>query len=344
MRRSRRRFLGGLVALPLSSLPGVHRAHAAAPGHPIRLNIPGPGSLPFTPLELVNPLGIDRALGAELLIRYFPSGVQAAEDMLAGNADFAGLGFVVLPRMQAKGVEIVTIAPLSGETSPFSVVVRAELRGRIRALGDLRGRSVGVPVGSIKSKTYLQSMAEVVLASGGVKPNEVRWVGTGQNIDGLVGALAGNVVDAVFCEEPFSSALVRRGTGFLLADLRNAKLAASVPGAGHLRAMIATRPALIRQDPERVALMVQMLRRALAWMQEQTPAAIVARLRVADDADQADRVAALRNAASLFPRNTRFSRAQVEATRTFLRASGDPAADTFDAARLVDDTWAGSRP
>lgn len=325
MRRTRRRFLGGLGALPLSSLPAVHRAHADAPRYPIRLNIPGPGSLPFTPLELVNPLGIDRALGAELLIRYFPSGVQAAEDMLAGNADFAGLGFVVLPRMRAKGLDVVAIAPLSGSTPPFSVVVRADLRDTVRSLGDLRGRSVGVPVGSIKSKTYLQSMSEVVLASGGVKPDEVRWIGTGQNIDGLVGALAGNVVDAVFCEEPFSGALVRRGTGFLLANLRNAKLAAQVPGAGHLRAMIATR-------------------RALAWMQEQKPETIAARLRVADDTIEADRIAALNDSASMFPRDTRFSRAQIEATRIFLRASGDPAADTFDPARLVIDTWAGSRP
>lgn len=331
------------MALPLSGIPGAPRAHADAPKH-IRLNIPGPGALPFTPLELVNPLGIDRALGVELLIRYFPSGVQALEDMLAGNADFAGLGFVVLPRMLAKGIDVVAIAPLSGKTPPFSVMVRTDLRGKIRTLADLRGRSVGVPVDSTNSKTYLQSMSEIVLSSGSVKPDEVRWVGTGQNIDGLIGALAGNVVDAVFCEEPFSSALVRRGIGVRLADLRNEKLAASVPGAGHLRAMIATRPSLVQQDPERVALMVQMVRRSLAWMNEQKPETIVARLRVADDSDRADRIAALKNATSMFPRDTRFSRAQIEATRDFLRASADPAADAFDPARLVNDTWAGSRP
>lgn len=343
MTQTRRRFLGSLLALPLAGAPPRSFAQPDVTKF-IRLNIPGPGSLPFTPLELVHPLGIDRALGVELLIRYFPSGVQALEDMLAGNADFAGLGFVVLPRMRAKGQDVVAIAPLSGATPPFSLVVGSALRGKVRAITDLKGRSVGVPVGSVKSKTYLQSMAELMLAGGGVQAGEVRWVGTGQNVEGLIGALAGGVVDAVFCEEPFSAALVRRGTGFVLADLRNEKLAASVPGAGHLRAMVATRGTLIAQDPHRVALMVQMLRRALGWMQQQKPETIVARLDVADEQSRDDRIAALAHAPAMFPRDTRFSRTQVEATRAFLRAGGDPAADTFDSSRLINDTWAGSRP
>lgn len=343
MPNSRRRFVSSLLALPLVSLPGRSLAQPESP-RPIRINIPGPGALPFMPIELVHKLGIDRALGVELLIRYFPSGVQAIEDMQAGNADFAGLGFVVLPRMQARGQDVVAIAPLSGSTPPFSVVVRAPLRGKVRTLADLKGRSVGVPVGSPKSKTYLQSMAELMLASGGVQPDQIRWVGTGQNIEGLIGALAGEVVDAVFCEEPFSSALVRRGIGFVLADLRNATLASRVPGAGHLRAVIATRRTLVAQDPQRAALMVQTLQRALAWMQRQKPETIVRRMDVADEQDRHDRIAALKNSPRIFPTDTRFSRAQVEATRAFLRAGGDTSAESFDPERVIVDTWAGSRP
>jgi NitT/TauT family transport system substrate-binding protein len=342
MPQSRRSFMGSLLALPLASLSGRGLAEPDAP-RPIRLNIPGPGAMPFTPIELVRKLGIDRALGVELLIRYFPSGVQGIEDMLAGNADFAGLGFVVLPRMQAKGQDVVAIAPLSGSTLPFSVVARVPLRGKVRSLADLKGRSVGVPIGSVKSKTYMQSMAELLLADGGVQADQVRWVGTGHNVEGLFGALAGEVVDAVFCEEPFTSTLVRRGAGFVLADLRNARLASSVPGAGHLRAVVATRGAFVTQDPQRVALMVQILQRALAWMHQQTPEAIIGRLDISDAQDRNDRIAALKKSPRMFPPDTRFSRAQIEATRAFLRASGDTAAESFDPARVVVDTWAGSR-
>lgn len=342
----RRRFLAGLLSLPLS-VHGIGReASLAEPDSlkSIRLNIPGPGALPFTPAELIPKLGIDRALGAELLLRYFPSGVQGVEDMLAGNAEFSGLGFVVLPKMQAKGQDVVAIAPLSGAAPSLSVIVHTSLRGTVRTLADLKGRSVGVSVGSAKSKTYLQSLAELVLATGGVQPDQVRWVGTAQNIDGQIGALAGQVVDAVFCEEPFSSALVRRGLGFVLADMRDARLTAAVPGARHLRAVIATSGGFIRQDPQRVQLMAQMLQRALDWMRRRKPEAIIARLDVADGEERRDRIAALAKSPGMFPTDTRFSRTQIEATRDFLRAGGDQAAETFDPKRVVNDKWAGNRP
>ena len=342
MTLSRRQFVGGLMGLPLLGAysPGLAQSGAAKS---IRLNLPGPGSLPFTPLELIPRLGFDRALGVELRVRYFPSGVQGIEDMLAGNADFAGLGFVVLPRMRAKGQDVVAISPLSGSTPPFSVVVHVSLRDKIRSLADLRGRSVGVSVGSTKSKTYLQSMAELMLASSGVLPDQVRWVGTAQNIDGQIGALSGRVVDAVFCEEPFSTALVNRGVGFVLADMQDSQLLASIPGARHLRAVVATSGSFIRQDPQGVQLMVQMLQRALTWMRQQKAATIIANLDIADRQDQHDRITALGRIPDMFPPDTRFSRAQVEATREFLKACGDPAAERFDAAQVVNDKWAGRR-
>lgn len=179
---SRRQFVAGLLSLPLAGVHGSGRAQPA-PLKSIRLNIPGPGAMPFTPVELISRLGMDRALGAELLIRYFPSGVQGVEDLLAGNADFAGLGFAVLPKLLAKGQNVVAIAPLSGATPPFSVIVHASLRGKLRSIADLKGHSVGVSVGSAKAKSYLQSMAELLLASGGVQPDQVRWVGTAQNVE-----------------------------------------------------------------------------------------------------------------------------------------------------------------
>jgi ABC-type nitrate/sulfonate/bicarbonate transport system substrate-binding protein len=187
-------------------------------------------------------------------------------------------------------------------------------------------------------------LAELLLASHGVQPDQVRWVGTAQNIEGQVGALVGKVVDAVFCEEPFPSGLVRRKVGFVLADLRDPRMASKVPGAGHVRAAIATTSVLIRQDPARVQLMVEMLRRAVDWMHNHKPEAIIAQLEIADAQERRDRSVALARSPDMFPPDVRFSRFQIEATREFLRASGDRAAAAFDAQRLINDTWAGNRP
>lgn len=343
MTQSRRQFLRGLLSLPLAGWCGSSAAQGVTPMS-IRLNIPGPGTLPFLPLEMIPKLGIDRALDAELLIRYFPSGVHGLEDMLAGNADFAGVGFSVLPRVLAKGQDVVAIAPLSSKTPSFAIVVHKSLRGSVRSLADLKGRSIGVSVGSAKFKTYLQSMAELVLASGGVQSDQVRWVGTAQNIDGQVGALSSQAIDALFCEQPFTHALVRRGLGFVLADLPDARLLTTVPGAQHLRAAITTTNALIQQDPARVKLVVEMLRRAVDWMHTHKPEAIIAQLEIADAQERRDYIAALAGSPEMFPPDVRFARSQIEATREFLRASGDSASAAFDAKRLINDTWAGNRP
>ncbi|MFN3544366.1 MAG: ABC transporter substrate-binding protein [Thiobacillus sp.] len=136
----------------------------------MRLNIPGPHLMPYFPLELIPVLGIDREYGVRLAIRHLPSGVLAAEDMLAGNADFAGTGFPILPNFVARRKEVVAIAALSSGAPPYGIVVRAALAGKVRSLADLRGYSVGVPMGSVSTKTYLQLLAEHWLASHGVRP------------------------------------------------------------------------------------------------------------------------------------------------------------------------------
>ncbi len=343
MALTRRQFVGGLLGLPLTGWSGRGGAQVVALNS-IRINVPGPGAMPFMPVELIARLGIDRALGAELLIRYFPSGTQGLDDMLNGNADFSGVGFSVIPKMQAQGQDVVAIAPMSGKTPPYAVVVHRSLRGQVRSLADLKGRSIGVSVGITRVKTYLQTVAELLLMSQGVQPDQVRWVGTAQNIDGQVGALAGQVVDAVFCEEPFPSALVRRNLGFVLADLSDAKLAALIPGVGHPRAVIATSNASLQQDPARAQLVVEMLRRTLDWMHKNKPEAIIARLEIADAQERRDRIAALTRSPEMFPPDVHFSQAQIEAMRAFLRASGDSRAATFEIKKVVNDTWAGSRP
>ncbi len=97
----RRSFLGGAAAAML--VPLVRPIHAADSPLLIRINLPGPRSLPFLPLELIPLLGIDRDFGATFSLRYFTSGVLAFEDMMAGNAPFSGHGFFILSGMRKKG-------------------------------------------------------------------------------------------------------------------------------------------------------------------------------------------------------------------------------------------------
>lgn len=342
MTPSRRNVLKALSALPLAAL--CKTASASAAPMLIRINIPGPHSLPFLPIELIPILGMDRAMNAQLVIRYFPSGVRALEDMLAGNAHFSAQGFTVLHAFLGKGKHVRALAPLNGHVPPYSIVVRDDLRQQVKNVAALKGRSIGISVGNVTSKTYLQQVAEVFLTANGVKPSEVRWVPTAQNWEGQFGALSSHTVDAVFCEEPFMSGLVRKKAGFVLSDFSDPKVMAIVPGAEHLRATLTASAETLAKDAHRAETMVRMLRHSLEWIARTKPGEIVQRLDIKDKDEQLELAEALSRHAGMFSRDARFSRRQVEATAQFMRAAGILADDGFDLNTLIDSQFAGEKP
>lgn len=332
---TRRRLLKSIAALV--ALGGAGRSFSATDS--LRINIPGPLLMPFFPIELIPRLGIDRQLDAQLGIRYHPTGVLALEDMLAGNADFAGVGFPILPKFLEQGRSVVAVARLSSGAPPYAIIVRKDLAGEIRSIADLRGRTLGVPVGSATIKTYLQLVAELWLASHGVQPKQVRWAPITQTYDGVYGAMAGQTVDAVFCEEPYSASLVRQNLGVTLASLNDPRNPVRVVGREHLRAVIVTTPHTIQEHPERVQQLVRMLRRALAWTAAATPQAIVGHLDIADAAQRADLIDALTRLPSPYSGDGRFSEAEIAATRDFMQAVGITLPGDADLKTLIDDRW-----
>lgn len=340
MNPSRRNLLIALSALPFAAIGGAARAEPV----PIRINIPGPRSLPFLPIELIPILGIDRNLGTKLVIRYFPSGVRALEDMLAGNAQFSAQGFTVLHAFHLKGDKVQALAPLSGQAPPYGIVVAASLRKKIRNVADLRGRSIGISVGNVTSKTYLQQVAEVFLGANGVKPNEVRWVPTAQNWDGQFGALSSGSVDAVFCEEPFLSGLVRKKTGFLLSDFSDPRVMIRIPGAEHLRATLTTSTENLQQPSRHAEILVRMLRLSLEWMNKAGPREIVNRLGLQNNDEKSELIDILTRNRGMFASDVRFSRRQIEATAQFMRAADILTDDSFDLNTLIARQIAGVKP
>ena len=221
----RRTFLHTLFALPaLAALP----ARADLPA--IRLNLPGPGALPFLPLELIPPLGLDRAAGARLILRYQTSGVLGFQDMVAGNADFAAHGGVILPGMAKKGLVGRAIALLADRPMPFAMLVRQDLAPTIRALADLKGRVIATTAGSHASPTMFQILGEALLARHGVVKGQVRWLQAGQTEAGMAAVLQAQSADAVWCEEPLAGRIERRGLAQALPSPRRTGPSWKTPG------------------------------------------------------------------------------------------------------------------
>jgi NitT/TauT family transport system substrate-binding protein len=341
MNPNRRRTLQAACAALL--LPVVARAQLGSGETVIRINIPGPHSLPFLPIDLIPALNFDREVGSRLAVRYQPSGIRAIEDVLAGNADLAALGFSTLPVLHAKGKDVVAISPLSGRTPPIAIIVRSDLVSSIRRVADLRGRTIATSTGSVSSKTFLQMAAQTLLSANGVGPDQVRWLPTAQNWDSISGALISKAADAVVSEEPFSSRAVRSRLGGVLVDLSDPRVAAQVPGLNHIRTAICTTRTLVQAQPQKLELFVRMLRRTLVWIQS-TPSEQVAQRAPVDTAEEQQEIAALlKKMPGIFSPDGRFSIPQISETDVFLRAAM-PNLKLTPADSLIDARWAGRHP
>lgn len=334
----RRTALKALL-LAASPLPGLAASAQDKGLVPIRINIPGPHLLPFVPIELIPRLGLDRAVGAQLAIRYLPSGVQSLEDVIAGNAHFAGVAFSVLPTFLANNKPVKAIAVLGSGTPPYSVLIRNDLVGRIRSLKDLKGRSIGVAMGNSITKTYLQMLMELWLQANGVKSHEVRWVPTGQNYEAMLGALAGGVVDALFCEEPLAGALARKQLGHTLASLADPKNPVRMVGQEHLRGVITSTPEYLEAHAESARMMAWMVRSVLRWMQATPVRDIVAHLGLADPEFEEDMRSILIRLPGLFSRDGRFSAGELASTRQFMKVAGITMPNNRDISTLIADRW-----
>lgn len=347
MQSGRRRALQSLLGILL--IPGLGKAQQNDPPPTgdetvIRLNLPGPGSLPFLPLELIPALGFDREMGTRLLLRYHPSGIRAAEDMLIGNADFAALGFPTLPVMQAKGKDVVAIAPISGAEHTFHIIVRKDLSKQITRLRDLKGRTIGVSTGSPNSKTYMQMLVEALLGNEGIDNRQIRWLPTGQNWESASGALISKAADAIFCEQPFPNRLIRAGLGVSLLDLGDSRVQSRIAGIDALRSAIATSRKLLNQSQgqHKADLMVRMLRRSLVWLQASKPETVAAQAIVRSAEEREDIADLLRKTPGIYSTDARFIAGQIHATDPFLHSiRGDM--KLVPAASLVDDRWAGQK-
>lgn len=339
---SRRGVLQSLLGCTLLAAPGLVRSMDA--DVVIRLNLPGPGSLPFLPLELIPKLGFDAEMGTRLILRYQPSGVRALEDVLAGNADFAALGFPTLPVLATKGKEAVAIAPLAGIQHTFQLIVRKDLAKRLRNVADLKGRTVGVSTGSQNSKTYMQMLMTIMLAAAHIRSDQVRWLAMGQNWESISGALLSQAADVVFCEQPFPFRLLREGLGQTLADLADPQVARNVTGIDALRSTVATHRRVL--DHAEAALkaerMVRMIRRALVWLHSTAPTDVARQAVVRHEQERAEISGILQRTPRIYSSDGRFLDSQIRATDLFLQAALGTGG-LAPAAHFVDDRWAGRR-
>jgi NitT/TauT family transport system substrate-binding protein len=331
------------VAALLFSLVGLP-VRAADNAMKVVVSVPGPRNISYLPIELISRLGADRAEGIRVELLQVGGGAVALQELMNRNSDFAVAGFPAAMSLRANGGDVVGVAAVN-DLPLFILMVRTGLREQVKRVADLRGRVIGVNTSSLSSKTTSQQLAELVLESAGVKPEEVRIVAAGQSWLEQSSLLTSGAADAVMGDEPFASRLLAEKKVFFLVNLSNPANARHIPGAGFLHAALETRAETVRNSPEKVAKMVRALRRTLQWMASRPPEEIIEKLGVPDEEEKASLLASLRAYPRLYSPDGRFSTRQLRETQHFFRATSgrDPAARALEIESIIIDRWSGRK-
>lgn len=324
---------------------GIACCALAASPERVVLSMPGPNVAPMLPLELIPRIGADKAEGLQLELRYFGGGPPAAKDMLDRNSDFAVFALTAMAGVHLKSPEIISVAAIT-RVPAYTLLIRRDLRNKIRQVADLRGRTIGVHSAKQGNKSTAQQLAEYLLLRAGVLADQVNFVSTGQSSADYEAALDSGIVDAIAANEPEATRLVRIGKAAVLVDLHGEKDTRALMGGLFLYTQISTRRDLVNNEPDKVRRMVAALGRSLAWIQTHSPQQITDALNLHDQKRREVTLDFLNKNKYIYNTTPAFSAEQVDGAERFFRAVSyqDATAQSLPFKDIIDTRWAGQAP
>jgi NitT/TauT family transport system substrate-binding protein len=311
---------------------------------PVSLATAGPGNLSHLPAELMTRIGADRAEGLKVSLRFFGGGPLAYQDMLDKNSDFAIAGAPALADLRVKGAPVVSVATVN-RVPTFTLLVRQDLKGKIRHTTDLKGRIIGINTSSRASRSTSQQLAEFVVRRAGIESDQVHFVPVGQSLEQQRAALISGSVDALMGDQPFVGQIAREGLGFVLLDFHDPDTTRRVLGGLFLNAQLATRLDILTDRPDLVRRMVRALARTLQWIDTHTPEAIARHMHPNDAAAQRLLTRLLTRYKTIYSPDGAFSEEQIATAEAFWRANrpDDAVARAFRFRDMIDTRFAGER-
>jgi len=247
---------------------------AAAQRPPVQLDLPVvPALEPALPVLVAEAAGHLRGEGVEVGRILLAGGVSIRNLLIGGRAPFGVLGTEHVPLARAAGSPLKAVASVYDRLH-VTLIVRSALRGQVRSVADLRGRTVGVTAPG----SFTWSVAVTFLKRAGLQPDrDVRVLAVGTDAQVLYAALQTGRVDALAFSEPVLSRAEADGVGFVLVDTFDPNVARRWMGSDLLLVgVLATTEAVAQGQPEAVAALVRGVQRGLAYLRSHGAEEVVA--------------------------------------------------------------------
>lgn len=201
-----------LQALTLSAV--VLTSSAVMAADKVSIIVGGYEKQIYLPAKLAEGLGYFKAEGLEVELLNESSGVDAENEMLAGAVQGVVGFYDHCVDLQTKGKYVQSVVQFS--QAPGEVELISTKHPEIKAMGDLRGKSLGV-TGLGSSTNFL---SQYLMVKAGVPLGEFSTIPVGAGTT-FIAAMTQDKIQAGMTTEPTISRLLKTGEARVLVDMRS---------------------------------------------------------------------------------------------------------------------------
>jgi NitT/TauT family transport system substrate-binding protein len=256
--------------------PASGAASAAAATKPprasVKVSIGSAASTNYLSWDLAKALGYFEDENLDVTLSYASAGTEAATALLSGSVDFTGNSLDHSIKAQLAGKPTKMVVSFS-KTPGAAIVVRGDLKDKVKSLKDLKGMTVGAT--SVGSGTHLV-LTYAMNQAGLIQDKDYTFKPCGSGT--MAATLDSKGADACINSDPFITQYVAANKGFILKDYRAEKDTTELLGGPYQFTGAVTTEAFIKKDPDVVQRVVNALVRANRFFHSNPPKDVAAKL------------------------------------------------------------------
>ncbi|WP_407048128.1 ABC transporter substrate-binding protein [Methyloraptor flagellatus] len=225
----------------------------------------------YLPAKLAERLGYFKDEGLEVEVLSEPSGVDAENELLAGNVQ-AVVGFYDhCIDLQAKGKFVQSVVQFS--QAPGEVELVSTKHPEIKSAADFKGKSLGV-TGLGSSTNFL---TQYLAMKHGIKPGEFTTLPVGAGAT-FIAAMQQDKIQAGMTTEPTISRMLKTGEAAILIDMRTVEKTKEALGGTYPAASLYMSTAYVETHKEEVQKLANAMVKTLKFIATHSGAEIAEKM------------------------------------------------------------------
>jgi NitT/TauT family transport system substrate-binding protein len=209
-----------------------------------------PGNIVYLQIDLARALGYFEQEKLDVSFRYFDGGTDAALALNNGEYDFSANSIDHAIKLRDGSRELEMIASFT-DLPCVTLVLRRDLRPRIRSLRELKGLRLGVTALGAGTHVLLAS----VLKHAGLSLKDVVVIPVGSG-DSFIAAVHRHDIDAGMATDPTTTRLLLAGDASILLDMTNDDETSLIFNGHYQFTGLMTRGSVLRERPAVAQAMV----------------------------------------------------------------------------------------